>query len=731
MCLPQKQRMFCIRSLVPLVIVLSVSGFAADAPAAEPQKAVLALYGSRPDLPSNVIVDEIIRSTLERELGSRLDFYSEFLDTARWPEGEIQIAVHDFLRRRYAKRKLSLIIAVARPAINFMRIYGDELFPGVPIVAYGDSDALRDWEPGRPITGTLAKVDLSRTVELILRLQPGTREILVMSGASDSDRWRQSEARRQLDRLEKRVKLTYMDVGSVQDFVRTAAQAPDRTVILFLSMYQDSAGNKLLTHEALARIATEARVPVYNQTATHVGLGIVGGVVFDPAILGRETAHIALRLLQGERLQDLPIQESKSTVPMVDWRQLRRWGLDEKRLPAGTVVRFRETSVWESYKWYIMGGVVLILAETLLIFGLVLHRARAKRAETRLRESEGRFRLVANTAPVMIWTAGTDRKCSYVNKSWLDFTGRPLEAELGDGWLEAVHPDDSNRCLRTYTEAFNRRESFEMHYRVRRKDGEYRWVLDDGVPRFNPDGTFAGYIGSCIDITERKLAEESLATIGRRLIEAHETERTWIARELHDDVNQRMALLAIELDRWNQQLPPSAVELHDHIRHASQRLSDIAEDIQALSHRLHSSKLEYLGLVAAAKSFCKELSEQQKVEIDLSHTAIPRSVAKEISLCLFRVLQETLQNAVKHSGVRHFKVELHGTEGEIQLTVSDLGMGFDPQDAIHRRGLGLISMRERIQLVSGEISIKSQPGGGTTIHARVPLKTDGYRAMAG
>src|SRR4029077_19321435 len=243
--------------------------------------------------------------------------------------------------------------------------------------------------------------------------------------------------------------------------------------------------------EVLARIAKEARVPVYNQTATNVGLGIVGGVVFDPEILGLETAQVTLRLLRGERLQDLPIQDSKSTVPMVDWRQMRRWGLDDNWLPAGTVVRFHEASVWESYKWYMITGVVLILAETLLIFGLVWQRARARRAETQLRESEGRFRLVANTAPVMIWMAGADRKCSYVNKTWLNFTGRPLEAELGDGWVEGVHTDDSDRCLQTYTEAYNRRESFEMHYRVRRKDGEYRWVLDYGVPRFNPDGTFA------------------------------------------------------------------------------------------------------------------------------------------------------------------------------------------------------------------------------------------------
>jgi PAS domain S-box-containing protein len=728
MCLHQ-QRKLCIRSLIPLVIVLSVSGFAADAPAAEPQKAVLALYGSRPDLPSNIIVDEIIRSTLERELGPRLDFYTEFLDTSRWPEGETQAAVHDFLRRRYAQRKLSAIIAVARPAINFMRIYGDELFPGVPIVAYGDSDALHDWEPGRPITGTLAKVDLSRTVELILRLQPGTREILVISGVSDADRWRQSDVRRQLARLEKRVKLTYMDAGSVQDFVRTVARAPDGTVILFLSMYQDSAGHKLLNDEVMSRIAKEARVPVYNQTATHVGLGIVGGVVFDPEILGRETARLTLRLLRGERLEDLPVQESKATVPMVDWRQLRRWRLDEKRLPPGTVVRFREASAWESYKWYMIGGVVLILAETLLIFGLIWQRARARRAETWLRESEGRFRLVADTAPVMIWTAGTDRKCSYVNKTCLDFTGRSLEAELGDGWVEAVHPEDSNRCLQTYTEAFNRRESFEMHYRVRRKDGEYRWVLDDGVPRFNADGSFAGYIGSCIDITERKLAEEGLATIGRRLIEAHEAERAWIGRELHDDINQRLALLAIELDRWSQDAATN--EVTELVRRTRARITEIGQDVQGLSHRLHSSKLDYLGLATAAKSFCTELSEKTKVEIVFGHSGIPRTLSKDVSLCLFRVLQEGLQNAVKHSGVRSFAVDLQGTEESIELTVTDTGSGFEEQDALTRHGLGLISMRERLQLVHGELSVKSQPGAGTTIRARVPLKIDGYRAMAG
>jgi signal transduction histidine kinase len=159
-----------------------------------------------------------------------------------------------------------------------------------------------------------------------------------------------------------------------------------------------------------------------------------------------------------------------------------------------------------------------------------------------------------------------------------------------------------------------------------------------------------------------------------------------------------------------------------------QRLSDLANDIQALSHRLHSSKLDYLGLVVAARSFCRELSEQKRVEIDFSHEGVPNRVPKEISLCLFRVLQEALQNAVKYSGVRRFEVNLEGNSEELRLTISDRGVGFDSQKVLHGRGLGLISMRERVQLVKGELSVTSQPARGTIISARVPLKAEPWRA---
>jgi PAS domain S-box-containing protein len=343
------------------------------------------------------------------------------------------------------------------------------------------------------------------------------------------------------------------------------------------------------------------------------------------------------------------------------------------------------------------------------------------KSENVLRESEDRFRLVANTAPVLIWMSGQDKKCNFFNEGWLKFTGRSIDAELGDGWADGVHPEDLQRCLGTYTQAFDLREEFRMEYRLRRHDGEFRWVLDKGVPRFDQKASFVGYIGSCVDITERKQAETALANVSRRMIEAQERERTRIARELHDDIGQRLALLAVNLAQL-QQDGEDLAEIRGRVGELTDQAAEIAVDLQTISHRLHSSKLESLGLAGAMRGFCTEFGEQQKVGIDFGSRDLPDPLAPEISLCLFRVLQEALHNSAKYSGVRQFKVRSWGTPNEVHLTVSDFGSGFDEKTARAGRGLGLISMDERLKILNGTLSIDSQLERGTTVHAVVPIK---------
>jgi PAS domain S-box-containing protein len=321
----------------------------------------------------------------------------------------------------------------------------------------------------------------------------------------------------------------------------------------------------------------------------------------------------------------------------------------------------------------------------------------------------------------MIWMSGVDKLCTYFNEPWLAFRGRNEEAEIGNGWTEGVHSDDLNRCMATYVDSFERREPFRMQYRLRRYDEEFRWIVDTGVPRFDDGGSFVGYIGSCIDITDRKLAEEAVADLERRVLSAQEKERERIARELHDDINQRIATVVCAIDGMGRRQSGEERRSRESIDLVTEQLSQIATDIQSISHRLHSSHLEYLGLAAAFEDLCGQLRKQHRVEIDLTCDRIPGNLPKETSLNLYRVLQEALQNAIKHSGIHKFKVELAADTTEVRLTVSDDGTGFKLQDKRKGQGLGLISMRERMRLVHGQFVVKSEPGHGTTINCRVPI----------
>ena len=351
-----------------------------------------------------------------------------------------------------------------------------------------------------------------------------------------------------------------------------------------------------------------------------------------------------------------------------------------------------------------------------------------KRAEQTLRESEARFRLVADSAPALIWMAGTDKQCEFFNKGWLSFTGRSMEQELGDGWAAGIHLADLERCMRIYSSAFDARVEFEMEYRLRRFDGQYRWIVDYGVPRLESDGTFCGYIGSCVDITDRKLAAESLEELSGRLITAQEEERTRIARELHDDFTQRLALQGIGLTQIWKKMAESETEGRSKIQELIKDNREILSDMHVLSHQLHSSRLEHVGLAPALMGLCEEMSSKYKIPVDFTDRGTRADIPKNVSLCLFRVAQEALGNVVKHSAANRADVEINGAANEICLRIADAGIGFDPTLRNTHSGIGLMGMRERLRLVGGMISVRSAPSQGTEILAQVPLSVPAIEA---
>jgi PAS domain S-box-containing protein len=368
-----------------------------------------------------------------------------------------------------------------------------------------------------------------------------------------------------------------------------------------------------------------------------------------------------------------------------------------------------------------------------LVFAFVEEITERKRTEDALRESEEKYRRVVDHLHDALMIDDAAGQVIFANDRFLQLFGID-QAELKNINIEDYVAPEFRAQLRDRHERRIRGESAgeQFEYEGIRRDGERIWLEVNVVPIRDATGKTTHTQSVIRDITERKQADAALTRVSRKLIQAQEQERTRIARELHDDIGQRLAMLTIEIEELQQ----GSFDLPAHVRSRVDRLkkqtSDISIDIQSLSHELHSAKLEYLGITAAMKGFCKEFAEQQKVDIEFRTNDLPSLVPPDVSLCFLRVLQEALHNSAKHSGVRRFEVQLWGTSDAIHLAVRDSGSGFNLGTARMGRGLGLISMEERLKVLKGTLSIETEARRGTTIHARVPLSatSDSVRAAS-
>jgi len=572
-----------------LVVALASLVLAGQAAGAD-LSGVLILHSNQRAAPAQVVLDDALRTAVSEGFRRPVQIYSEYLDD-EWTSLENYAPKQaDFLHDKYERRAIRVIVAVSVAALRFAAGYRDRIAPGVPIVFASVSPDRMDRRTLRPdVVGTFEDNDPTPTLALALRLHPGTKRIVLVRGSSDLDRFWDVRTRNAMAHLDPRVEVEYMGGVPTADVLEKVGALSAGTLVFTPGYFIDGAGEVSTPRKTIERIAAASAVPVYGAYEPQVGTGIVGAYITSFEDQGKAAGAIVVRLLNGIVPSDIA-SSAADRVPMVDWRQIRRWRIDEGLLPSETLVRFRDPSPWQRYRIEISIALAVLCLQSALLAALLWQRRRRRRAE-----------------------------------------------------------------------------------------------------------------------------EASVALAGR-LLTAHEDERRRLARDLHDDVTQRLARLAIEVGRIERSGVPA-----DAARTVRDELVRLSEDVHALSYQLHPSVLDDLGLVEGLRTECDRLARHATVDVSVDVGSVPSKLPSEPSLALFRVAQEALRNVARHANARTVAVKLARASGGIELTVRDDGRGFDTTRDESRPSLGQMSMNERVRLQGGRLRIDSAPDRGTTVTAWIPF----------
>jgi signal transduction histidine kinase len=562
----------------------------ATADAAEPRHVLLIHSFGRDFAPYDTIT-AVFRTELAQRLPERVVIHEATLDAGRTVSKEEERAFFDYLRARFADRAPDLVVTIGPPAARFYLAYRDQLFPTTPyLLAAVDQRLARGAALRASDAAILGKVDLPLLVDNILRLLPETKTIAVVIGASDLERFWLSELQREFAPFNDRVAFLWLNELSLEQTERRLSTLPERSAVLYGLLITDAAGVPHERQDALARLHEVSRAPIFGLYENELGRGVVGGPYSSQRRRGQQMAEEANRILEGGSRSGPQARVSGFEAPVYDWRELRRWNIDEARLPPGSEIRFRPPSLWDEHRGAVIVTAIVLVLQAALIAGLLWQRNR----------------------------------------------------RLG--------------------------------------------------------------------------AEREAHDLGGRLITAHEDERRRVARDLHDDVTQRLAGLAIDAAKFEHDRPG------DGGAHAIRAgLVGLSEDVHALAYRLHPSVIEDLGLVEALRAECDRVARQEPLRVDLDSSAVPVQLPADLSIGLFRIAQEALRNVVRHAKATRVEVSLQRKDGGLVLAVRDDGAGFDELRKGNRVSLGLASMRERTRVLGGKLDVRSRPSRGTEIVAWVPL----------
>lgn len=775
----------------------------------------------------DIAFDQAIRSTD----ANPIEVYEESIDAQRFPGADQSRLVKEYLKVKYAGRSIDVIVAQGMNALVFAR-ENRALFGDPPIVTRVTPRGQMS-EPAK-ITGLQGGYWVKGTIDLAVALLPDTRNVVVVDGALENNDALQADLERQMQDRHDGLTLTYLRDLPLNEVIARVAAAPPHSIVLFVKQTKLDDLQTVDQFTSLAKIDQASPVPVFSYLDQFLGRGVVGGYMWRVEDDATRMAEMARRIANGTPVAEIPPGRASYEM-LIDWRQLQRWQIPEARVPSGSVVLFRQATLFEQNWRYVAGSLLIFLAQFGLILALLVHRARRRLAEEESRKSEERYRSVVETQSEFIRRFLPDTTLTFVNDAYCRFRHATQGELLGTKFIDVIPEPAREGTLERLKQLTSGMDT--MEYPVMLGDGTIGWhhwtnhpICDDrgrivefqGVGRditeqrraqdalvqaetrnsamlravpdlmfvLLRDGTYVDYHardshllfappsvfigkkvrdimppkladvmmeaieGACEredtvvveydlplddiryfearivhagddrvlsmvrDVTDSKRANALNRDLAGRLITSQEVERRRIARELHDDVSQKVALLNIGIDEVVRQI--AAGEPRGRLQQLSEFTKEVAGDLRDLSHELHGSRLESLGLIAAIDVLCRDTSKHIGVTVPFTHGLLPQDVDPNVSLCLYRIAQEALSNIARHSHARHAQVALICENRTLTLQIADSGVGFDPHST-RQSGLGLISMRDRVAFLRGQLAIHAVPGGGTRIGVNIPI----------
>lgn len=717
--------------------------------ASETPKRVLLLDSFGRDVAPISTVISVFRTELSMRSPEPIDLHEVSLEMARFAEPGQEAPFVNFLRERFSGYTPDLVVAVGSPAFSFLVRHREVLFESTSVLIAGVAEQVLR---AGPVIGNAAllplEIDLKGMISDILQVLPGTRNIYVVLGDSALEQFWVSQCRSEFSIFSGRLRFVYLDHLSFDAIKTRLAALPPDSAVVYALLIKDVTGTLLDPGEALKTIIAEANAPVFAFFQSFFGSGTVGGRLVQDRDAGMFAAKAAIRILGGSPPAGESMPPARAGLPVYDWRALKRWGIDVRKLPEGSRVDFREPSLWERYHWHITGGALLLILQAVLIARLLIQRKRRDAAECELARSEHRLRLITNAMPVLIAHVDADQRYRFTNEAYRAWFGFSPEEALGRTIREVVG-EPFYRSVLPYVERVLSGERIQYAQDIDMEDGRILSIEAIYVPDANDRGVVNGFYALVMDMTEQRLAHQESRRLQDELLHAGRIATMGeLAGALAHEINQPLSAIMSNAQAARRFLNAPTPEIEE----VNEILDDIVKDdaragdvINRLRRMLKKTKpvLEPVDLNAIFREVAGLLHSDAVIrnvrvcfELDplLPPVSGDRVQLQQVALNLVLNAFEALEEVPRESRRVRIRTRLEGVQ--ILAAVEDTGKGIPPEASerifdsyyttkLQGLGMGLSISRSVLQRHKGRIWFENRHAGGVTFYFSLPAAAEG------